>query len=98
MVEEISNRLDQAIANIKELDIIADLPTILEDMMYIFVEHKNKYKELSYKDKFMYGDVFLSKIVDYSAEFVKKFMKHFYNIGVNIEETTNYSLVSASAA
>ncbi len=98
MVEEISNRLDQAIANIKELDIIADLPTILEDMMYIFVEYDNKYKELSYKDKYMYGDVFFSKIVDYSAEFVKKFMKHFYNVNVDIEETNNYSLVSAAAA
>ena len=98
MVEEISNRLDQAIANIKELDIIADLPTILEDMIYIFVEHNNKYKELPDMDKFMYGDVFFSKIVDYSAEFVKKFMKHFYNIDVNIEETNNYSLVSAAAA
>ena len=98
MVEEISNRLDQAIANIKELDIIANLPTILEDMMYIFVEYDNKYKELSYKDKYMYGDVFFSKIVEYSAEFVKKFMKHFYNVNVDIEETNNYSLVSAAAA
>ena len=98
MVEEITNRLDKAIANIKELDIVADYPIILEDMIYIFTEYDKDYKKLKNTEQFMNGDVFTSKIVEYSKEFVKKYMKHFYNVDITIEETDDYSIVLASAA
>ncbi len=97
MIENINNRFNQALTNIKELDFISNVPTLFKDMRYLFEQYQYKYEQLSPGEQLQYGYKFHSMIVDYCTILVTKFMKYFYDIDITIEKNEQYELSSSVA-
>ena len=97
MVEDIENRLNQALTNIKELDFIPNVPIFLKDMRYLFEQYRSDLRLLTPGEELRNADKFYSIIVDYCKILVTKFMKYFYDIDIVIEKNEQYALSSSVA-
>ena len=93
---KIIDKINKAIENLETDNIIANFPSIIEDLYYIYFTLKHDKDSLDSKEKFYHSKDISAKIMEYFAKLTEKYMKLIHNTNVNIKNVEDYNLAMAS--
>lgn len=95
--QAIIKRLDLAINNIKQDNLITNFKNLINDLYYIYKELDKDIEKLDPVEIFLNGTEIEEKILEYFSIFTTKYIELKYNTTIEIESVDGYNVVATAA-